>query len=118
MKSVNENVQTINLDRDQILILDGGRDGRMRVLHGAQWLSAEAGRRQPAWPVASAPGAGAATPVPVVATRGPLSMQVLPGAEPALERVRLAITRLQRGIRRQVIRLQFGPTAVEPGACC
>jgi hypothetical protein len=36
-----EQVHTILLDHAQLLILDGGREGRVRVLHGGAWLTEE-----------------------------------------------------------------------------
>lgn len=36
-----ETIRTIQLDYDQIWVFDGGRDARVRVLHGATWLTAE-----------------------------------------------------------------------------
>lgn len=42
MRQPREQVRTLHLDHDQLLILDGRRDGRVRVLHGGVWLT-EAG---------------------------------------------------------------------------
>ncbi len=48
MRHAREQVRTLHLDHDQLLILDGGRDGRVRVLHGGAWLTEE-GRRDDAF---------------------------------------------------------------------
>lgn len=39
MRTPPETIRTIHLDHDQLLILDSGRDGRVRVLHGGVWLT-------------------------------------------------------------------------------
>lgn len=39
MRTPPEIIRTVHLDHDQLLILDSGRDGRVRVLHGGVWLT-------------------------------------------------------------------------------
>ena len=87
----------------------------MRVLHGAHWLSPEGGKRQPAW--AAAPGIGPVALAPTMAARAERSQPVLPSVVRAVERVLHALASLQRVIRRQVTRLQFGPPAIQTGSC-
>ncbi|NWG75629.1 MAG: DUF2917 domain-containing protein, partial [Rubrivivax sp.] len=36
-----DKITTIELDHDQLLILDGGRGARVRVLRGGAWLTQE-----------------------------------------------------------------------------
>lgn len=37
-----QTVTTIDLEHEQLLVLDGPRRGRVRVLHGAAWLTEDA----------------------------------------------------------------------------
>jgi hypothetical protein len=41
MSTTSDKVTTIDLDHDQIVVFDGGRDARIRVLHGSAWLTHE-----------------------------------------------------------------------------
>ncbi len=41
MRTTTEKIRTIDLGYDQMMVFDGGRDGRVRVLFGATWLTQE-----------------------------------------------------------------------------
>ena len=41
MRTTTETIRTIDLGYDQMMVFDGGRDGRVRVLFGATWLTQE-----------------------------------------------------------------------------
>ena len=41
MNPTAETVTTIDLDYEQLLVFDGGRQARLRVLYGATWLTEE-----------------------------------------------------------------------------
>lgn len=45
MRTPVESPRIVHLDAEQLLILDGGREGRVRVLSGGVWLTEE-GERQ------------------------------------------------------------------------
>lgn len=106
-------VRTIDLDRDQLLILDDGR-GRLRVLHGAAWLTEE-GRAGDAFVEAGAycSFAGRRTVVGAVA---PARLQIVDVAGRHRRPVTAGWQRLVRAVRRQVRRLQFGPLEAPPFA--
>ena len=55
MNTPTETIRTIDLGYEQMLIFDGGRGARMRVLYGAAWLTGEGD------PVDAIVGAGSET---------------------------------------------------------
>lgn len=107
MRPVHEQVRTIHLDHEQLLILDGGREGRVRVLYGGAWLTEE-GERDDAFLHAGheAPLHGRRT---VVQAQGPggTDVQVVLGA-------RGAGAGWWQRVRALAARWQFGPV---PDAC-
>jgi hypothetical protein len=98
-----EQVRTIHLDHEQLLILDGGREGRVRVLHGGVWLTEE-GRADDAFLCAGQQAS--------VHGRRPV-VQALGAADLQLTRGRPARTPWWQRLRRLAVRWQLGP-ALDP----
>lgn len=111
MRASTTTVRTIDLDRDQMLILDDPC-GRMRVLHGSVWLT-EAGLGDD-----HRVGAGEERPLggrrTVIGALGPTRLQLTEekGSGPAAPA--RAWRRIVRAARRQAQRMQFGPARAEP----
>lgn len=114
MRTTTETVRTIDLDHDQMMVFDGGRDGRVRVLFGATWLTQEDDAGD------AFLGAGAD-----VALRG--GRTVIEGLKPTRlqiverpgRRSAQALAWLKgswRSVRTRIVRLQLGPLAVQRGA--
>lgn len=103
-----ETVRMIQLDYDQIWVFDGGRDARVRVLHGAAWLTAE-GEAADAFLHAGDEWRGGAGRT-VIGALAPSRLQV---ASPAGRRTGGAALQWLRSawvaLRRSVDRLQVGP---------
>ncbi len=108
MTARTETMRTIQLDYDQIWVFDGGRDARVRVLHGATWLTEE-GRAEDAFLCAGdewRPRAGRT----IVAALAPSRLQVVQatgrrGVGDPLLRLRRAWDALRQAIGR----MQVGP---------
>lgn len=98
MRIPREQIRTISLDHDQLLILDGGREGRVRVLHGGVWLTEE-GERQDAF-LRAGHEARVLGRRPVVQAQGRAELQLSEGRPtPAAwwQRLRRLATRWQLG---------------------
>jgi Protein of unknown function (DUF2917) len=98
MRSPRELIHTVLLDHEQLLILDGGREGRVRVLQGGVWLTEE-GVCEDAFL-----GAGHEARVrgrhPVVQAQGRARLQVTrggPARDPWWQRLRRLAQRWQLG---------------------
>jgi hypothetical protein len=112
MRQPLETIRTIQLDYDQIWVFDGGRDARLRVLHGATWLTEEG--------AAADAVVRAGDEVPLHAGRtlvealGPARLEIVerfaPRAVP-----RAWLRRLLRALRRTMTRLQLGVPAGQAG---
>jgi Protein of unknown function (DUF2917) len=109
MRGMTETITTINLDHDQILIFDGGRDGRVRVLHGAVWLTRE-GDPDDAFLGAGAEAAfgGGRT---LIESLVPTQVQVSEPIGRTATRQAAWLRQAWRRARRSIARLQLGATA-------
>jgi hypothetical protein len=108
MRPTAETITTINLDHDQVLIFDGGRDGRVRVLHGAVWLTAE-GELDDA--VLRAGGEAAfGRGRTLIESLVPTQVQVTERAGRTATRPAAWLRQAWRSARRSVARLQLGAT--------
>jgi hypothetical protein len=117
MKAEHETAHTINLDRDQLLVLDGGPNGRMRMLHGAAWLTAD-GEVRPANEPQAGPAARSIPPETAPSTAiDRLAVHAVLALDRAIARLTAGWAQGQTAWRRQVIRLQFGAPAVQSEAC-
>jgi hypothetical protein len=109
-----QTIRTIDLDHDQMLILDGGRNAHLRVLHGATWLTAEG------LPEDSVLTAGASADLParrtLITGLGPTRVQIISPRLGAAARLRSAWVRMLRSLRQRVARLQLGTPQTEPWA--
>lgn len=112
MKQPLETIRTIQLDYDQIWVFDGGRDARLRVLHGATWLTEE-GRAADAVVCA-----GSEVPLhqgrTLVEALGPARLELVERARPWAS-LRAALAGPLRALRRAVARLQLGASASPAG---
>ena len=109
MKTQTQQIRTIDLGDDQLMLLEGAPGERVRVLFGATWLTQE-----------SEPGDTFLRPGDELLLRGgrtlvgalePTRLEMLGGARRAS-----ALQRLARGLRRWATRLQLGPVQPEPVA--
>jgi hypothetical protein len=98
MRRMHEQIRTVHLDSGQILILDAGRETRVRVLDGRAWLT-EAGARDDAFL-----GAGQAAATQggrsVVQAEGRATLQLTQGRRssiPPWQRLRALAARWQLG---------------------
>jgi hypothetical protein len=105
MKTLMPRIRTIDLGYDQLMIFDGGRDGRVRVLFGATWLTQEGEsgdavlRRDEELPLRD----------------GRTLIQALEPTRVQVWSRPVQIGAALRGLlRRWVTRLHFGPAAPEP----
>ncbi len=100
---------TIDLDHDQMLVLDHGRDQRVRVLFGGTWLTHE-GEAADAFM-----HSGAEVRLPdgrsVLQGLGRTRLQIMGSDRRAGLDAGAWLRSLWRHVRRQVTRLQFGQTA-------
>ncbi len=110
-------IRTVNLGYEQMLVIDAGDGTRMRVLHGATWLTGEG---EPDDLVLSAGQdrqlrRGRA----VIEALQPASVELIEPAGPGpLRRWQLAWRRIGQGLRRQSTRLQLGAAVgSEPQGC-
>jgi len=113
MKQITETVRTFDLDGDQLLVLDGGRDGRVRVLHGATWLTHEGE------PGDTFLGAGAERSLPsgrtLIGGLGPARLQWIEAVPDLGGQVLAWLRQAWRRVGRQLARLQLGPAADAKG---
>ena len=109
-----ETVRTIDLDHDQMLIFDGGRDGRVRVLHGGAWLTEE-GDAADAFLRAGAEARfhGRRT---LIEALGPTQLQVVQQGASMRSEVQAAWRRMWSRLRLGAIRHQLGATAAQSRA--
>ncbi len=107
-----ETIRTIQLDYDQLLVFDGGREGRVRVLHGGAWLTEE-GDAHDAFlrPGSETRFEGRRT---LIGALEPTQLQVAQRSGSAALRARATWRRLWRGLSRVVTRHQFGAAAAQP----
>jgi hypothetical protein len=114
MSSSRETVTTIQLDRDQILVFDNGRDGRLRVLYGSVWLTGEHEAGDSILqPGGEAPLRGGRTLVEGLKAS---QLQVVQKAGRLTDAGVAWARRLRRRLHTQVVRLQLGVRASELGA--
>ncbi len=107
MSHATPRVRTIDLDHDQMLLLDGGRESRVRVLYGAAWLTEE-GEADDTILHAGGERAlrGRGT---LVEALGPARLQVTESAAGALASSARWLVQAWRMLRRQLQRQHFGP---------
>jgi Protein of unknown function (DUF2917) len=115
MTSRAETMRTIDLGYEQMFILDGGRDARVRVLYGATWLTEEG---EPGDAFLHADGEvalhGGRT---VIEGLEPTRLQIVePARRSILQQAARWLRQAGRSARRQVERLQLGTATVEPNA--
>lgn len=112
MTTQGDTITTIDLDHDQLLILDGGREGRIRVLHGAAWLTHEDVADD-----AFVPAGGEVVLGPGRTVLGAIGAARVQWVERCGSRAAGLAARLAcwaRRARRQIARWQLGPVG---GAC-
>jgi hypothetical protein len=110
MKAARANrIRTIDLGHEQLMILDDGRGERVRVLHGATWLTQEG----EAGDTVLRPGAdrGLRDGRTLIEALEPTRLQILSGPGSGRRRAEP----LWRHVQRWVSRLQFGPPTPEAG---
>jgi Protein of unknown function (DUF2917) len=113
MRTTTETVRTIDLGHDQMMVFDGGRNGRVRVLFGATWLTQE---DEPGDAILHAGSelalSGGRT---VIEALGSTRLQIV-------ERTGVAallaafLRQVWRSVRQHITRLQIGPVVVHRGA--
>jgi hypothetical protein len=111
MRNPARSVTTVDLDRDQMLIFDGGPGGRIRVLRGSTWLTEEG---------ESADGilqAGSERALrrgrTLIEGLGPARVQIAQRMRRSAAPPVAWLRGVWRGIGHQVARLQFGPASAE-----
>jgi len=110
-------VKTINLGYEQMLVIDAGDDSRLRVLHGATWLTGEGELDDVVL------GAGQERALrqgrSVAQALGPASVELREPATPgALRALRQAWRHVARGLRRLATRWQLGASdTTAPQSC-
>jgi hypothetical protein len=109
MKTQMQQIRTIDLGYDQLMLIEGGPGERVRVLFGATWLTQE-GESGDAFlrPGDELPLGGGRT---LVGALEPTRLQMLGCAQPVSALRRLATT-----LRHWATRLQLGPVQPEPTA--
>jgi hypothetical protein len=111
MRPQTPTIRTIDLDHDQMMIFDEGRDGRVRVLHGAAWLTEE---RVPGDSIVPAGGEfRLGSRRTLVSAIGATRLQVVETLRSGPARWRAMLRRAARTAQRQVTRLQFGPVGAQ-----
>lgn len=117
MKQRKETITTVQLDHEQLMVFDGGPGGRVRVLYGAAWLTAEseaadmilaAGNEARLHEGRTLIEALASTQLQV---SGPVGYRPAGRRAPGVPRPAAWWRRALRAARRQITRLQLGPTA-------
>lgn len=108
MKATTLSPRTIELGGDQLMVLDGGRGERVRVLCGTTWLTQEGDMGD------ALLGRGAELVLhdgrTLIQALEPTRLQILGGPV----RGTLSLRALARRARHWVTRLQLGPVAPEP----
>ena len=107
-----ETIRTIQLDYDQMRVFEGGREGRVRVLHGGAWLTEE-GEASDAFLRAGSEARFQARRTLIEALE-PTQLQIAEFSGSAASRARAMGRQIWRGLRRIVLRHQFGPAAAQP----
>lgn len=108
MRKHSERVRTIDLGYEQMLMFEGGPGSRVRVLHGATWLTEPEVARDAflgAGDEHALERAGAA----LVEGLAPSRIEILEGARAGW--LRRAWAALRRGLASHRARAQFGPAA-------
>lgn len=112
MKTSRETIRTIDLGYDQLLILDGGRDGRVRVLFGATWLTEEGEAGDAVLRGGTElPLHGGRT---VIQGLEPTRLEVVERGRRGNGRPAAWMRQLWGGVRRAILRLQMGPIKLRP----
>ena len=113
MRTTTETIRTIDLGHDQMMVFDGGRDSRVRVLFGAAWLTQEDDVHDAVLHAGSE----------LTLSRGRTVIEALGQTRlQIVERVgvtaKLAafLRQVWRGVRQHVTRLQLGPVVFQRGA--
>ena len=109
-----ETIRTIDLGHEQMMVFDGGRNSRVRVLFGATWLTQE-DEAGDAFLRAGAelPLGGGRT---VIEGLEPTRLQIVEQAGHRASHPRAWLRRLWRGVRRQIVRQQLGAVSAQPCA--
>jgi hypothetical protein len=113
MRQQPETIRTVQLDYDQIVVFDGGRDARLRVLHGATWLTAEGTAGDDF--VRAGDERRLADGRTLVGGLGPARLEVVERLASAASASHAWLARLRRALQRVRARHQWGEAA-EP-AC-
>ncbi len=106
MKQASQTVRTIDLGYEQMLVIDGGRDTRLRVLFGATWLTEE-GRSEDSI-VRQGGEVGLRGRRAVVEALLPAQVQVVTTDQPVRTALRWWIGRIAGQMRQSIGRLQLG----------
>ncbi len=114
MRTTTETVRTIDLGHDQMMVFDGGREGRVRVLFGATWLTQE----DDAGDVFLRAGAEVALRGGRTVIEGlePTRLQIVGPAGRRAAQPAVWLQKVWRSVRQHITRLQLGPLAAQPGA--
>jgi hypothetical protein len=115
MARATETIRTIDLGPDQMLVFDGGRDGRVRVLFGATWLTHEGEADD------TILRAGAELALhrgrTVIEGLEPTRLQIVERSSGHMAQPAALLRTLWRSMRRHVVRLQLGQVSVQSAAC-
>jgi len=110
MRTTTETVRTIDLGYEQMMVFDGGRDGRVRVLFGATWLTHESETDD------AILRAGAEVALrsgrTVIEGLEPTRLQIVERAGHRAAQPAVWLPGVWRSVPRHVTRLQLGPLAV------
>ena len=114
MARATETIRTIDLGYEQMLVFDGGRDARVRVLYGAAWLTEEG---EPGDAVARAGDevvlhGGRA----VLEGVGPARVQIVSSRPGLMRQAGQWLRRAARRARQHAGRMQLGAAATESRA--
>lgn len=109
MRNEIQTVATIDLDHEQMLILDGGREGRVRVLCGATWLTGEGEAGDTVLRAGSEHALGKGRVL--IGGLGPAQVQIAIVAGGLSARLTWWLGSVLRAARSQLARLQLGPGA-------
>ncbi len=112
MRNAMQSITTINLDHEQMLILDGGLQSRVRVLYGATWLTEEGETGDTVLRAGGehALGRGRA----LIEGLGPTQLQITAESGRVTTRLADGLRAALRDARSYIARLQLGPVAPQP----
>ena len=113
MRTTTETTRTIDLGHDQMMVFDGGRDGRVRVLFGATWLTQEGEPGDAVLHAGSELALSAGRTV--IEALGQTRLQIVERTG-VLVQLTAFLRQAWRSVRQHVTRLQLGPVMFQRGA--